>query len=169
MWWEQWTCVRCLQAGRVWRRRPDCWFLLDSDRPRWSPDRQREAGSDGPPLCVGPAHTHTHTQSLYSCRVFCRCVSVCRGSTHLGGGEDPFLQQVGWGRSLMDGRRRAIGQDGGGGRQVGRGRAAGWINGAHDQLTLFRETEVAAGVRRHTAQLQKRKRKRRRRRRRRRG
>ncbi|XP_035518551.1 dedicator of cytokinesis protein 3-like [Morone saxatilis] len=70
------------------------------------------------------------------------------------GAEDPFLQEVRRGRSLMNGRRRAIGQDGGGGGQGGRGRAAGGINGAHDQLTLFGETELAAGIRRHTAQLQ---------------
>lgn len=75
--------------------------------------------------------------------------------TALGGSEDPLLQDgVRQGRCLMDGRRRAIGQEGGGGGQGGRGRAAGWIDGAHDQLTLFGETEVTLDIGRHAAQLQ---------------
>lgn len=52
----------------------------------------------------------------------------------------------------MDGRRQAIGHRGGG--ESSWGRTAGGIDSAHDQLTLFREADVTAGIRRHTAQLQ---------------
>lgn len=52
----------------------------------------------------------------------------------------------------MDGWRQAIGHRRGG--ESSWGRAAGGIDSAHDQLTLFREAEVTAGIRRHTAQLQ---------------
>lgn len=52
----------------------------------------------------------------------------------------------------MDGWRQAIGHRGGG--ESSWGRAAGGIHSAHNQLTLFREAEVAAGIRRHTAQLE---------------
>lgn len=52
----------------------------------------------------------------------------------------------------MDGWRQAIGHRGGG--ESSWGRAAGGIDSAHDQLTLFREAEVTACIRRHAAQLQ---------------
>lgn len=52
----------------------------------------------------------------------------------------------------MDGWRQAIGHRGGG--ESSWGRAAAGIDSTHDQLTLFREAEVTAGIRRHTAQLQ---------------
>lgn len=147
----RWTCVQFLPAGCVWRRLPDCWSPQDSDRPRWSPDLQTEAGSDWPAQCDDPVHRDGFVRCWYSWCGLC----VYRVSTHLGGGDDPLLQEVGWGRRLMDGRRWTIGQDGGGGRQSWRRRAADWINSAHDQLTPSGEIELTAGIRRHTVQLKR--------------
>lgn len=74
------------------------------------------------------------------------------GSTHLGSIKNPLLE-VRCGRSLTFGRKRAIGEDRGGRGQWGWGWATDWID-THDQLTFFGETEIAAGVGRHGAQLQ---------------
>ncbi len=132
---------------------------IQTDHAETQTSRQRPNQTDQ--VCVTALHTHTHTHTEFSL-LMCLCASyagvflcVCWDFTYLGSGEDPFLQEVRRGRSLMDGRRWAIGQDGGGGGQGGCGWASVcWINSAHDQLTLFGETELAAGIRRHTAQLQ---------------